>query len=384
MKYPVSYIEHTENLNEVIKVLQTKPAFGIDLEFDKNHYRYGFNLCLMQLFDGNQCYLVDPLSKDLDIGLIFPLLANEQVKKICFAFNEDMRLLTHLGCDVKGVRDMAIARIVLGKEGLSLSKTLVDELGREPQNSLQKSNWFQRPLSDEQKHYAALDVVDLLELNDQLTDQLEQMNRVDWFAQEMNQFETSDWDQSDQPLIADKERKDMTLREWIRYEKLMTFRDQVSEKMNRPAYKVMDKNIIKDIARKPEKVQRWDEEKRIHPKYRNQKTADQIVNLLKEADLEFSEKNLDDDTPARRTMSKEEKMMRNRERARINSFKEDFFKPVKSVVAQRYGEHLANYMLSNRRIAEIVTGKTTLLDYQKRLIENAVNETGLKMPGFIN
>lgn len=384
MKYPVHYIEHTKALKEVIKELQTRSAFGIDLEFDKNHYRYGFNLCLMQIFDGEACYLIDPLSKELDIKLIFPLLANETVKKVCFAFNEDMRLLTHLGCKVRGIRDMAIARIVLGKEGLSLSKTLVDELDREPQNSLQKSNWFQRPLSDEQKHYAALDVVDLLELNDQLTEQLVQMNRNDWFDQEMNQFETSDWDQSGQPLIADKERRDMTLREWIRYEKLMAFRDEVSEKMNRPAYKVIDKNILKDIARKPEKASRWDKEKRIHPKYRNHKTADQIIALIRAADLVFSKKNVGDDTPARKTMSSEEKMMRNRERKRINSLKEDFFKPVKSVIAEEYGEHLANYMLSNRRIAEIVTRKIKLLDYQDLLIENAAWELGLDIPSFID
>lgn len=379
----IQYIDDNVQLENVTKHLSSISMIGIDLEFDKNHYRYGFNLCLMQIFDGDRCYLIDPISESLDIALIFPVLENEKITKVCFAFNEDMRLLHHIGANIEGVRDLAIARIILGKKGLSLSNTLVEELEREPQNSLQKSNWFQRPLSDDQKKYAALDVVDLLMLNDQLSDQLKQLDREEWFQEEMKQFEGMDWDQSSQPLVPVKERKDMTLIQWMRYEELMLYRDGAAKKMNRPAYKVMDKNMIKKIAVSPKELENWHKERRIHPKYRNETTAHQLRLIIDEVDQQFQETHLPIDTPARRPLTRDEKLIRNRQRREFDKLKETFFSPVKAEITDQFGENLANYMLSNKRVSELVTGTIKPLNYQRQLMSSAAEKCGLELPSIL-
>jgi ribonuclease D len=382
MQYPVHYITETASLEKVVKNLMDKPAIAIDLEFDKNHYRYGFNLCLMQIFDGEDCYLIDPLA-GLDIQVIFPLLENENIYKLCFAFNEDMRLLAHLGTTVKGVKDLAVARILTGKQALSLSNTLVDELNREAQVSQQKSNWFQRPLTDEQKHYAALDVVDLFELHTVLEQQLIAKGRLEWFKQEMLQFETANWVAAPFEVVPEKDRRDLTLREWMRFEKLMILRDEYSKALNRPAFKVIDKQIMKDIAVHPKNIEKWSTIKRIHPKYRNDKAKERINSILSDVESEIQSKAIKKDQFARISLSKEDKLMRNQQRNRLNQLKDLFFKPVKDELVEEVGEHLSNYILSNRKIQDLVFKKMVLLPYQRQIITKIATKEGLKLPEII-
>ena len=382
MEYPVHYITDDKALEKVVSQLMRKPSIAIDLEFDKNHYRYGFNLCLMQIFDGENCFLIDPLDK-LHIEKIFPVIENENITKLCFAFNEDMRLLTHLGATVKGVRDIAVARILTGKQSLSLSNTLIDELGRDAQDSQQKSNWFQRPLTDDQKHYAALDVVDLFELQKVTEGQLVDLDRMDWYKQEMIQFENTNWAAEPFEVVPEKDRKDLSLQEWMRFEKLMILRDEFSKKLKRPAFKVIDKQIMKDIAIKPDKANNWAGIKRIHPKYRNTKVQELIISILNDVEAEIKKNNIGKEQSARKSISKEEKLLRNQGRNRLNHLKENFFKPIKEGLIEEIGEHLSNYVLSNRKIQEFVFQKAELLPYQRDLILKIADSKGLKAPEMI-
>ena len=382
MEHPVYYITDNDSLQKVVEGLKGKQAIAIDLEFDKNHYRYGFNLCLMQLFDGENCFLIDPLA-DLNIETIFPILENEDIQKLCFAFNEDMRLLTHLGAVVKGVRDLAVARILTGKQSLSLSNTLVEELNLEAQVSQQKSNWFQRPLTEEQKHYAALDVVDLFELNKKLEKQLEEKGRLEWYEQEMHQFENANWVADPFEVVPEKDRRDLTMQQWLRYEKLMQLRDEFSRKLNRPGFKVIDKNIMKDIAKSPKMVEEWSKLKRVHPKYRNDKVKNQLVIILKEVENEILRKGIKNDHSARKTLTREEKLIKNQRRNRLNQLKDTFFKPVKASLIEEIGENLSNYILSNRRIQDIVFQNTVLLPYQRKMIIKIAKDKGFNLPDIL-
>ncbi len=48
-----------------------------------------------------------------------------------------------------------------------------------------RSNWLQRPLTDSQQHYAALDVDYLLPLHEMLAEKLEALGRLEWFEADM-------------------------------------------------------------------------------------------------------------------------------------------------------------------------------------------------------
>ena len=157
-------INKADDFQSCVDSLSQKSQFSIDLEFDKNRFRYGFNLCLMQIFDGKDCYLIDPLSDDIDIKKIFPLIEDPKIEKVAFSFSEDLRLLHSLGCYPQNVYDISFAAALLNFPPVSLTKLLHMVLEIETDKSSQQSNWFKRPLSEDQKNYAAEDVIYLLQM----------------------------------------------------------------------------------------------------------------------------------------------------------------------------------------------------------------------------
>jgi ribonuclease D len=368
MESKIEYIDDQNSFKEAISKLALSDKLYIDLEFDKNHYRYGFNLCLMQVFDGNTCYLIDPLG-NLNIESIFPILENPKTEKVCFAFGEDIRLLHHIGCQPKNVLDLAVVRTLLNKPTLSLSNSLVEELGLEAQSSQQKSNWFARPLSAEQIQYAAEDVLDLPKLRIVLMDELEKMGRTVWMEQEQTQFESQDWTVGAEPeIVPFKDRKQLTMREWIRYSLLMEYRDYLSSKLNRPSYKVIDKNIFIDISKDPDKVDNWESITRVHPKIRNIKVKDKLVELLEEASKEIKENKIKEGASSKPKMSEEDRIRNGQLRKEVSYAKDNIFLPIKDRMKKDYGENFTNYLLSNRKVVGIVMGSIHLLDYQKGLL----------------
>src|SRR5690554_5464757 len=196
MRPNIQYINDKEGFEKTVAILSSKEAIYIDLEFDKNHFRYGFNLCLMQIFDGETCYLIDPLP-DLSIEPVFAVLEDENIEIVCFAFSEDMRLLHYLGARPNNILDLAIATRLLNYDTLSLNNTLSvileDDRYITEKSSQQKSNWFQRPLTEKQNHYAAEDVLYLPALSEELKKRIEAEGKTTWLAQEMEAFENYDW-----------------------------------------------------------------------------------------------------------------------------------------------------------------------------------------------
>src|SRR5690554_5830536 len=360
MKSTIQYIDNTTAFEEVVKTLSKKSEICIDLEFDKNHFRYGFNLCLMQIFDGETCYLIDPLD-GLNIELIFPVLEDPDIQIICFAFNEDMRLLHHLGSQPNNIVDLGVAMRLLNFETLSLNNSILAVLGEDypidTKASQQKSNWFQRPLSAQQHIYAAEDVFHLPKLKDELIKMLEETNRQDWFAEEMQAFENYDWSGGDKvAYLTKKDQKMLSLREWIRFEKIMDYREKLGESLSRPTYKVLDKKIALLLAQSPKKVSEWSTLKGVHPKLKVAKVQKKIESLLEEAEQEIQENRITMGQSSIPPMTNEQRSRMNLQRNRVQIAKDKFFIPIKEELKTELGENYSNYFLSNRKMIEYVTG----------------------------
>ena len=370
-------IEDKKDVVELTETLLKKEAIYIDLEFDKNHFRYGFNLCLLQISDGQNIFLIDPL-KGFDIQLISSVLESAEITKVCYAFGEDMRLLHHLGCFPKKVLDLATVRSLLNYPPLSLTNILYETMGVEVGKSQQKSNWCERPLSKEQFQYAAEDVLYLPKLEKQLMKEVEEHNRNNWIEEEMSALEQEDWSNSNNFFnLHEKEKKNFTLRAWMRYKALIHFRENLAAQLNRPSYKVIDKNILIDIAKDPLKLDQWKNQKRIHPSLRNSKTKNNIEEVLTAIEKEIAAKNIEETTPARSEINKEEKIRLSQKRKRTEKIKEEFFVPIKKVMINELGEHLTNYLFSNRRMEGIINCSIELLPYQKELLIDYANRLNL-------
>ncbi|RFC55617.1 ribonuclease D [Brumimicrobium aurantiacum] len=387
MKPNIQYIQTNAELATVVETLLKKKEIFIDLEFDKNHFRYGFNLCLMQVFDGENCFLIDPLD-GIEIELIFPVLENPDIALVCFAFNEDMRLLHHLGARPNNIVDLGVAMRLLDFETLSLNNSILAVLGEDypidTKGSQQKSNWFQRPLTEQQHKYAAEDVLHLPAVKKVLMQNLEEINREEWFAEEMEAFEKHDWSGGEKvAYLTKKDQKTMTLREWIRFEKLMDYREELGASLKRPTYKVWDKKIALLLAKTPAKVKEWKTLKGIHPKLRVDKVQQNVEALLALAEKEITEHKIAENQSSIPALTKEKRLKINQQRTRIQAAKERFFLPIKEELKKEIGENYSNFFLSNRKMTEFATGEQVLLPYQKKMIQNTANKLSLELPSFM-
>ena len=381
----IQYISDNNALQDVTNEISKTDEFAIDLEFDRNRYRYGFNMCLMQIYDGNECYVIDPLSSDIDIEGIYPVIEDPEVQKVVFAFGEDLRLFHSMGCFPKNLYDLDAATSLLNFQPASLTKLIKQVLDIEVNSSSQQSNWFRRPLSDDQLHYAADDVLYLLDFKKELNQIADEQGILNWIHQENNLFNHLDYsDEDHNNLIKDKDKNDLTMYQWHIYKKLMEFFDGAARSFNKPVYHLANKKLIQEIATNPSKAQEWEKTKGIFGGIKNASFKADLIKAIDRAIQEAEEKDLSKDKKASYSMSKEDYLAMRREQNRINDLKDRLMKPIQNKIAEDFGTHAKSYILPNRLAKEIVAGETELIpDYKINLLRKYSNELQLDLSDFL-
>lgn len=372
-----NYINTEQKLEQTVAHLATKKTLYLDFEFDKNHFLYGFNICLIQISDGDTIYVIDPVLIK-NIKSLFPLFSDEAIQIVCFAFGEDLRLLHHLGCVPKNVLDLATARTLLNLPHTSLNSIIEEMTGEKLPKSQQKSNWFERPLSKDQLKYAALDVAYLPALKETILLAIEKENRNEWLQQEIKAIDSIDFGENIDPIGAlEKEKKFFTKREWLRYEELMNFREQEAKKLNRPTYKVLNKKWVEELAKNPGLINEWPPKTSIHPKLRSTAVQKELKKILEQTEERIRKEAISSATPARSPLSLTLKQRNSKLRTEADAIKNKFYDPIKIAIKEDYGEHLANYFLSNRKIINLINHQLDLLPYQQKLIDKYAEKLDL-------
>lgn len=362
------YIESEESLGQVVNELSSKQTLYVDFEFDKNHFLYGFNICLIQISDGKTTYLIDPV-RIKNIENLLTVFSNDEIQKVSFAFGEDLRLLHHLGCKPKNILDLATARTLLNLPHVSLNSIIEEMTGKALPKSQQKSNWCERPLTVEQLKYAALDVEFLPALSDLLIQSINKEGKKHWLQQEIEAINSLDFGTNTDPKGAlEKEKKFFTKREWLRYDALMEFREVEAEKLNKPTYKVLNKKWVEDLARNPDLINQWPPKISIHPKLKSVSTKKMLLSILEDIDQRIKKEGISSAENARSPLSIDDKQRKNKLRSEIDSIKANFYDPIKAEIKNDYGEHFANFLLSNRKTISIIKNEIQLLPYQQELI----------------
>ncbi len=378
-------ITTSEQLTSCLSHLSQQKEIAIDLEFDKNRYRYGFNLCLMQVFTDGECYLIDPLSKELDITYIFPLLENPDIQKISFSFSEDIRLLHHIGCTPKGIYDLSFALSLLDYQPTSLANYLMDILRVDVGKSSQQSNWFNRPLSEDQLAYAASDVLHLFELKKALDIQLEEKGITEWVNQENNAFESADYgDENHNEVLKEKYKNGFNQIEWHVFSGLMLFRDDLAKELDRPPFHVVDRAFLQELVKDHSSIRSWTSRSSIHKKVRNESVRNKVNDILHQKTEEAKELNLSKRKKASQRLSQEEYQQYKRIQQNISEAKNNFFKPIQKLIEHDYGKNARAFILSNRLIGELVGGHfSNFLPYKQELIEQYSRKLDLPYDKYI-
>jgi len=157
---------------------------AVDTEFVRES-TYSAQLCLMQVSDGERVVCLDMLALG-GPGPFAELLADRAVRKVFHSARQDLEVLNeHLGAVPGPVWDTQVAAAMLGyPDQVGYTQLTGAELGVTLPKDHARTDWSRRPLSEEQLHYAAADVLWLLPLAERLERELAQLGRSDWALEE--------------------------------------------------------------------------------------------------------------------------------------------------------------------------------------------------------
>lgn len=182
----VETVSSSERLQQLCQSWLTLNELAVDTEFDRTN-TYFHRLALIQIYDGQEIYLIDPLACD-DLSALSEIFASETIVKALHSCSEDLEALYHqYGFVFNQVFDTQIAASMDGI-GLSVGYGNIVEhfLSVVLDKEHTKTDWLQRPLSQEQKVYAAQDVQYLMPVYYRLRDSLLEKGLFECVVEDVN------------------------------------------------------------------------------------------------------------------------------------------------------------------------------------------------------
>ena len=178
------WVDDKATLDSLCASWMQQAAIAIDTEFMRSSTYYP-HAGLIQVGDGKGCYLIDPLAID-DLSSLAVLMTHPATVKVIHSCSEDLEVFRFLlGVVPSPLMDTQIAA-AYANMGFSLGYAALinDQLGIALDKGETRSDWMQRPLSQSQLHYAALDVAYLLIVYGKILVALKALGRLEWVREE--------------------------------------------------------------------------------------------------------------------------------------------------------------------------------------------------------
>jgi len=248
---PPLWVDSALPLQELLLDLESQPRVAVDTESNSLH-AFREQVCLIQFSTPHRDYLLDPLAFK-ELSPLAPLFANPEIEKVFHASEYDLICLKRdFSFSFENLFDTMHAARILGYKAVGLDRLLGDKFGIEMDKRHQKANWAARPLKPDQIHYARLDTHYLFDLRDLLEKELREKDRLtiafEDFASACDVVVPNHarMNGSWRRISA---RKDVSVRELTILYELILVRDGIAEKLNRPAFKVVDDDTLLLMAR---------------------------------------------------------------------------------------------------------------------------------------
>jgi len=182
-------IDGAEALAGLVAELAGEPAYALDTEFHGER-TYFPRLALVQVAWPGGLALVDPLT--VDPRPLGEVLAGPGVM-VAHAAEHDLGILERAcGHLPSSLFDTQVAAGFVGLGTPSLAQLVQSVLGRHLAKGDRLTDWTRRPLSAEQRAYAAADVEHLLDLHGELVARLDAAGRRQWALDECEQVRARD------------------------------------------------------------------------------------------------------------------------------------------------------------------------------------------------
>ena len=244
-----TYIDTDEKIIEAVPHFEEKERIAVDFEGEFNLHVYGEHLCLIQVFDGESFFIIDPRAAGVTPkGL--EVFFSSSVRKLWFDCQSDASLVYKAyGLRINNIFDIRVVAEALGFHGnlKSLEETYLGIRNDLNKKKNQQANWLKRPIPEEQIEYALEDVAHLPELEDVLSPIAEEKNLEKQIAAAMKKATAAKkslpgWTRIGGWKLLSKEEK-------VYARQIFIARDRIARRFNVPASRVMDKHQISALAK---------------------------------------------------------------------------------------------------------------------------------------
>ena len=178
------WVDNEAALGEVVAAVAGEPLYALDTEFHGER-SYWPRLALIQLAWPSGLALIDPLA--VDPAPIGALLSGPGCM-VAHAADQDLAILERAcGATPTQLFDTQIAAGFIGMGTPSLAAVTEKLVGVRLAKGDRLTDWTRRPLTKEQRTYAAADVEYLLAMYHELVARLEAVGRLEWAVDECEQ-----------------------------------------------------------------------------------------------------------------------------------------------------------------------------------------------------
>lgn len=184
---PHEWIDDNSALSDFVAHAATYPEYQLDTEFHREK-TYFPRLALVQVRAGDVTALIDPLV--VDMSLMRPLL-DGGATAVLHAAQQDLDVMTQsIGMVPSRIFDTQVAAGFVGFSSPSLSTLAASLLKVSVPKGDRLTDWLRRPLTSDQRNYAASDVAHLAEMRRIIVADLEARGRLAWAEEACEELRT--------------------------------------------------------------------------------------------------------------------------------------------------------------------------------------------------
>ena len=267
MKNHLQLIDDEMSLKKLCARLQGCPWLAVDTEFERESTYYP-ELCLVQVAGNGNVGLIDTLAI-ADLEPLYALLYDPSITKVFHSARQDFEIFYHLKGKLPApLFDTQIAAALRGYDQQTGYASLVkDVLDVDLAKSQTRTDWKRRPLSPEQLHYAADDVIYLGPLYELLLGKLIEFGQLPQFQEQCRALNRSELYEPDPETMWQKIRiravKNFREPSLTVFKKLAAWRELTARGKNLPRKWIIKDHALVAIARElpadPEALSRLDD-----------------------------------------------------------------------------------------------------------------------------
>ena len=184
---PHEWVDDDRALRDFVAHALSCGDYHLDTEFHREK-TYFPRLALVQIRSGDVTALIDPLA--VDLGLLRPLFESDGTA-VLHAAQQDLDVLTQsVGFVPARIFDTQVAAGFVGYSTPSLVTLASSLLRVNVPKGDRLTDWLRRPLTNDQRNYAASDVAHLADIRRIITEDLERRGREVWAAEACEELRT--------------------------------------------------------------------------------------------------------------------------------------------------------------------------------------------------